>query len=164
MFTVITAASAKMGWWKSKANHSQAVQLPEVLRPSGLIGSAGSGRHAAFPRGRLEMLQNYQLGLKACTLWSVQRRVGPTENVKPSPCYGVQSTELHPCDESRTAAVHCPQVRRIYCVGCMKPPTVWAGRCARCSGEDRDTLGCHASIFPSRRVASGKGRLEAEGP
>lgn len=102
MFTVITAASAKMGCWNSKANHSHAVQLPEVLRPSGLIGSAGSGRHAAFPRGRLEMLQNYQLGLKACRLWSVQRRVGPTENVKPSPCYSVQSTELHPCDESRT--------------------------------------------------------------
>ena len=93
-----------MGWWKSKASHSHAVQLLSALHPSGPVGSAGRGRHTAVPRARLETLENCQLGRKAHTLWSflMQRWVGPTENVKPSPRCRVQSTELHPWDESHS--------------------------------------------------------------
>lgn len=168
MFTVITAGPAKMGWWKSKANPSHTVQPPCVLCASGPIGSAGRGRHIALPRGRFERLGNYQLWLKACTLWSfsLQTRVGPTEIVKPSHWYRV-----HPCNESCTlstrqvplAGLRC----RVFTVSgawshqrCISYAS--AAKCATCPGEQCDTLGCHSPFFPSRRAASR--RLETGGP
>lgn len=110
------------------------------------------------------MLENYQLGLKAWILWSsvMQRRVSPTEKVKPS---GVQSRELQPCDESRTVCA-----RQLPLTGLRRSTLTVSGawshqpsisyalaeRCATCPGEDCDTLGYHSPVFPSRKAAAGK--------